>query len=147
MFCHTHKNNLVDWNIFRSVGVSRIPAYFQTIWSSAIQKETTTTRVEIQELIQSHHCQQSCNWSLKVNHCNLKWLSNMLIFEMKNVLFTYKHLDICSILPMHFYQLTLMVVGGVWLCPNFFQTAISQWKKGEVPNLVTFPNSLWTFRK
>ena len=142
MFCHTHKNNLVDWNIFRSTGVSRIPAYFQTIWSGAIQKETTTTRVEIQELIQSHHCQQSCNWSLKVNHCNLKWLSNILIFEMKNVLFTWYLFNssyvFLSINPNG---------GGGWLCQKFFQTAILTWKKGEVRNLVTFPNSLWTFRK
>ena len=38
--------------------------------------------------------------------------------------------------------------GGGWISSYFFQPSISPWKRGlEVPNFVTFPNSLWTFRK
>ena len=37
---------------------------------------------------------------------------------------------------------------GGWISPHYFQRSISPWKRVlEVPNFVTFPNSLWTFRK
>jgi len=44
--------------------------------------------------------------------------------------------------------LTLLGQGGGWISPHFLQMAILHEKRGlEVQNFVTFPDSLWTFRK